>query len=284
MRLRRLLDVGELGHQLLIDVEPAARVDDQHVLALGDRAVAGPRGDLHRVAVGALLVDVGAGLRSDLDQLVDGGGAIHVAGGDGDRRAVLLTQIASELAGRGRLAGALEARHQDDRRRPGREREIPRGAAHQLGELVGDDLDHLLARVELADHVGAERFLLDRVRERLDDLEVDVGLKQRETDLTHCRRDVVLGQRAATADVIQGRLELFGEGVEHERSAQHQASTRDTRACAIAAAIRCRRRNHCSARTLGRARRTPRRTPTGSRTPCSRPPGRAAAASAGTGS
>ena len=53
----RLLDVGELLHQLRVDVQAAARVDDQDVLALGLSAVARPRRDLDRVAVGALLVD-----------------------------------------------------------------------------------------------------------------------------------------------------------------------------------------------------------------------------------
>ena len=54
-------------------------------------------------------------------------------------------------------------------------------------------------------------------RELLDDLEVDVGLEQREADLAHRLVDVVLGQRAAGTDVGQGRLELLGEGVEHGR-------------------------------------------------------------------
>ena len=67
--LDRLLDVGQLRHQRLVDVEATAGVDDQHVLALGLRAVACPGRDLDRVAVGALLIDSGAGLGADLDQL-----------------------------------------------------------------------------------------------------------------------------------------------------------------------------------------------------------------------
>ena len=64
--------------------------------------------------------------------------------------------------------------------------------------------------IQLADDVGPERTLLDGVGEALDDLEVDVGLEQREADLAHRGVDVVLGQRAAAADVGQGRLELLG--------------------------------------------------------------------------
>ena len=57
--------------------------------------------------------------------------------------------------------------------------------------------------------------LLHRRRELLDDLEVDVGLEQREADLAHRGVDVVLGQRAALADRGERALELLGEGVEH---------------------------------------------------------------------
>ena len=67
--------------------------------------------------VGALLVDGRAGLGADLDELLDGGRAVDVAGGDGDRGAVLLAQAARQLRRGGRLAGALQAGHQDHRRR-----------------------------------------------------------------------------------------------------------------------------------------------------------------------
>ena len=65
--------------------------------------------------VGALLVDGGARLGADLDELLDGGRAVDVARRERDRRAVLLAQPAGELGRGGRLAGALQARHQDRR-------------------------------------------------------------------------------------------------------------------------------------------------------------------------
>ena len=65
---------------------------------------------------GALLVDGRARLAADLDELVDRRRAVDVARGDGDRRAVLLAlQVAGELGGRGRLARALQAGHEDRR-------------------------------------------------------------------------------------------------------------------------------------------------------------------------
>ena len=47
--LVRLRIVGQLVHQLLVDVEAAGGVDDQHVAALVARLVERPVGDLDRV-------------------------------------------------------------------------------------------------------------------------------------------------------------------------------------------------------------------------------------------
>ena len=55
--------------------------------------------------------------------------------------------------------------------------------AHQLGQLLVDDRDDLLAGVQRLEHLGAKCPLLHRAGELLDHLEVDVGLEQREADL-----------------------------------------------------------------------------------------------------
>ena len=84
VRLDALLDVRELLHQRLVDVQAAAGVDDQDVLAVALGLIERPAGDVDRVLVGALLVDRRARLAADLDQLLDGGRAVDVAGRDGD--------------------------------------------------------------------------------------------------------------------------------------------------------------------------------------------------------
>ena len=43
-------------------------------------------------------------------------------------------------------------------------RQVAARPAHQLGELLGDDLHHLLAGVERVEHLLAERALLHRRR------------------------------------------------------------------------------------------------------------------------
>ena len=206
VRLHPPADARELLHELGVHVQPARRVDDQHVPAVGTRLVERPSRDVHRVAVRALLVHRRAPRPAHLHELLHGGWPVHVAGREGHVLAVLLTQVAGELgAGRG-LTRALEPGHQHDGGRLAGEGDVASGAAHQRRELLAYQLDHLLPRVERLEDLGPERPLLDLRRERLDDLEVHVGLEQREPDLAHRLRDVVLGQLAARADVRQRRL------------------------------------------------------------------------------
>ena len=117
-----LADLRQLLHQVLVDVEAAGGVDDQHVAALLAGLVERPAGDLDRVGVGAFLVDVGAGTAADRDQLVDRGGPVDVAGGEGDVLLAVLAQVAGELGAGGRLARALQAGHQDHGRAARRRR------------------------------------------------------------------------------------------------------------------------------------------------------------------
>ena len=62
--------------------------------------------------------------------------------------------------------------------------------------------------VEALQHLLAARALPDLGDEVLDDLEVDVGLEQREPDLAHRLRDRLLVEAALAAKVAEGVLEL----------------------------------------------------------------------------
>src|SRR4051794_14150894 len=217
VRLRPLLDLRELVHELLVDVQAPGRVHDQDVALLGSGAAERPFRDVDGVASRALLVDGRADLAAHLHKLVDGRRPVDVTGGEGHVEPVLLAQVASELAAGGRLARALQARHEDDRGRLRGENEVAAGAAHELGELLVDQLHDLLPRVERLAHIRSERPFLHRRGEVLDHVEVDVGLEQRQPYLAHRLVDVVLGQVAAAPHVREGALEALGEGVEHVR-------------------------------------------------------------------
>ena len=167
------------------------------------------------LGVGAALVDVGPGLLAQGDQLLDGRRPVDVAGGQGDAGAVLDAQVARQLGAGRRLARALEAGHEDDRRRARREGESRPAPPISAVSSSLTILTTCWPGLRWPITSSARQRSLTVAGERLDDLEVDVGLEQGETDLAHGRVDVVLGQRPALADAGQRVLELLGEGVEH---------------------------------------------------------------------
>ena len=161
--LHGVADVGGLLHQLGVDAEAAGGVDDDDVvdLALGllDRRAG------HRDRVADAVAGLGGedghadALAVDLE-LLDGVGALEV-GGDQHRGLALLLEPQRELGRQRRLAGALEAGEHDDRR-AGLGVAQPAGlAAEDRDELVVDDLDDLLGRVERPADLLAAGALLD---------------------------------------------------------------------------------------------------------------------------
>ena len=204
-RLRRVPDARELLHQLLVDVQAAGGVDDDDVVARLAGRVEPVLDDLDRI-LRVAAVDGDLDLAAELLELVDRGRPLQV-GRDQRRLLPVLAQQQRELGGRRRLAGALEAGEQDHGRRLA-EREPRVAGAHQRRQLLVDDLDDLLPGVEALEHVLAGRALAHLRDEVLHDLEVDVGLEQREPDLAHRLRDRLLVEASLAAEVAEGVLEL----------------------------------------------------------------------------
>ena len=105
-------------------------------------------------------VDRHADLLAEHLELIDGGGPLQV-GGDQQRLAAALAQHQGELAGRGRLALALQAAEHEDGRPILGEGDVRIDRPHQLDQFVVDDLDDLLAGVEGAQHFLADGALRD---------------------------------------------------------------------------------------------------------------------------
>ncbi len=82
-------------------------------------------------------------------------------------------------------------------------------------QSVADNLDNLLAGRERGHHFLTDGLGLDPVDEIFDDLEVDIGLKQRQTDLFHRVGDVLFGEDGLPAERLEGALEFFLEILEH---------------------------------------------------------------------
>src|SRR5262249_32694374 len=193
---------------------------------------AGP-GGLDRVGrVGA--VDRNADLGAELLELVDRGWTLEV-GGDEARLAAPLLQLLGELRRGGRLARALKAREQDHRARA--ELELGRVVAEEVGELLVDDLDDVLAGGKSPQHLFAERALAHPVDEAADDLEVDVGFEQREPDLAHRARDRLVVELALAAQVAEGTAQAVGKGVEHGTPVYWGASGRPSTEVAAAGGV-----------------------------------------------
>ncbi len=76
----------------------------------------------------------------------------------------------------------------------------------------------MLRRVERLGDVRTNQLLADALDDRLDDLEVDVGLEQRKPDLLECRVDRLLIEPAPALDPVKRRLQLAAERVKHVRT------------------------------------------------------------------
>ena len=207
-------DHPDLLHHLGVDGQAAGGVDDEHVApeAAGLGEALGRRH--HRVA--GLGEHRHVDLAAERAQLLDGGGALEV-GADEQRLAALGLEPAGQLGGVGRLAGALQAGHQHDRRRPAGERDLQRLAAEDAGQLGVDDLDDLLAGVEGLRAGGPDGLGADAGDDVAGDADVDVGLEQGGADLPHDLVDVGLGQAPLAAQPLDDALEPGGEVVEHAR-------------------------------------------------------------------
>ena len=119
----------------------------------------------------------------------------------------LRTQPASELAaGRG-LTRTLEPEQEDDTRRRRVLLQAAFDVAKEREQFVADDLDDLLDRGQALEDGLIGRLVAHPVDERLDDLEVDVGLEQREPDLAQRRFDVLLGQAHLAPQGREGALD-----------------------------------------------------------------------------
>ena len=137
-------DRAQLVHQLGVDLQSTGGVDDHDVATepLRLRRCA-PRATVDRI--GRLGVERHVDALAEHAQLLDRGRALEV-GADEQRLQALRLQQARELAGGGRLPGALEAGEHHDGRRLRAHRELAGGAAERLDQLLVDDLDDLLRR------------------------------------------------------------------------------------------------------------------------------------------
>lgn len=85
-------------------------------------------------------------------------------------------QMQGQFARTGRFALALQAHHHNDRRRRGAHIERSALAAHDFDQLVMDDLDDHLSRLDALEHLAPEGGFLHIRNELLNDLIIKDGI------------------------------------------------------------------------------------------------------------
>ncbi len=202
-RLDRGLDLFELFHEPLVDLQPPRGVDDDRRDPEAPRFGDAVAGDLHRVAL-TRIEDGEIDLLAQRLELLDGGRTIDV-GRDEQRAASLLLETKRELPGVRRLSRALQPDEDVNGRRRVAVGQAGRGAAHQLDEFVVDELDDGLGRRQRGEDVRTDGFFFDAVDELFRDREGDIGLEQRDADLAQYLSDVRLGESAAIRQPVEDR-------------------------------------------------------------------------------
>ena len=143
------VDLGELVHQIRAGVEATGGVGEDHVDPARLPGLDRVEEDGARVLAGLRLDDLAARALGPGRELLDRGGAVGVAGGEQHRQAGLLLQVPGELADRRRLAGAVDADDQDQRR-PLLDVEADAVAAAELGEQLDQPGADCVTALELA--------------------------------------------------------------------------------------------------------------------------------------
>jgi hypothetical protein len=199
--------------------EAAGGVDQQHVdegSCARHRSRRGrcPRASARRRMDGTARRPAGQRL-----QLLDRGRTVDVAADHHDLLLAPLLQVLGQLADGGGLARALQAGHQDHRRRRHVEVQVARLRAHHRGQLVAHDLDQGLARRQALQHFLADRAHLDALDQRLHHRQRDVGLEQGDAHLAQVASRMfssVSRPRPRRRSTVVGQA--LAEGLEHAES------------------------------------------------------------------
>src|ERR1700741_3943749 len=109
-------------------------------------------------------------------ELIDRAGPLQVCS-DKQRGMTLSLKPFRDLPGQGRLTRTLQASEHDDGGRRLGEDQLAGLPTEDRDQLLVDDLDDLLGRVEGGGDLGALRPLFDAGNERADDRQRDVGLE-----------------------------------------------------------------------------------------------------------
>ena len=149
----------------------------------------------------------------DLGELFARRGAVDVGGND-QRAMAVLGEPLGKLSRGGGFAGALQADDHPDRRRARSEQRLGVFAEHG-GEFVANGLDHLLVGRKLQHDFAADRFLANVGEQFVGDADVDVPFEQGFANFGEGGVQVLFGELALAAKILEGALKLFCQVFKH---------------------------------------------------------------------
>ena len=202
------MHAGYLVHHLFVHRQSSGRIDDHRIESVLAGIGNGVLGNLHRVFVPVLGVHLHADPFGQYFQLVDGRRTVHVAGYQEHLAVFFGLQVQGQFSGKSRLTGTLETGDQDHGRFAF-QIDLDSPAAHQLGELVLDDLDEHLPRIQGGMHPLADGAFLDPIGKFLGYLVVDVGIDQHPADFLGRLGDLDFTDAMVALDHLQGAFQFF---------------------------------------------------------------------------
>ena len=208
MGLDGRLDIFQLIHQRLVDVQTTGGIQQQQIVAVLTGMLKGMLCDGDGIAL-TFLINGNAQLRTDHLQLLNSGRTINVTGAQQRTAAFLFLEPAGQLGDVGGFTGTLQTHEHDDRGRTVGHVHTALASAHQVAQLVVDDLNDLLCRGQALQNIRADGLFGDRFDEVLDHLEVDVGFQQGKSDFPHGLLNVIFVQATLGAQLFEGIIQFF---------------------------------------------------------------------------
>ena len=144
--MHRGVQSAYLFHQGFVNRQPTGRVYQQHIKVMVARIVKRGQGNLHRFLRRVAGKPFGACLRRHTFQLLDGRRAVNVRRHRQDFFLAFGDQVLGQLGRGGGFTGALQTRHEDDRRGLRRQIDVRHALAHGGAEFALHDADQHLPR------------------------------------------------------------------------------------------------------------------------------------------
>ena len=213
-RLNGLLNGSNLLHHLLINRKTAGSIHNNKRIALSLSKRNSILSNLNRILITLLGIDSNTNLAAQHLQLVNSGRTINVARHKENLKTALALAIKRKLAGEGSLTGALQSRYQNNAR-IALNINIGGGAAHKSRQLVVDNLNHHLPRLDRLEHIHTQSLLLHRVAETLCKLITYIRIQQRLANILKSLRNINLRNPSFTFEQLKGVLQPVYKILEH---------------------------------------------------------------------